>query len=482
MNWSINNQSPLPPKNLEVTSPYRLGVLDLRWDDPASLGLNSAFQLVGVNIYRSEGSDKGPFVRLNTTPIGGRFYRDQTQIQRISQEVVSWPNSWSMRGDGPNRNSWVFRTKHPLVKKEFTAPNQRPTNANLPSDVVFRVNGEEIPVHSVQGSKCEVTLINTSHFDPTTEELQQPLLPSASDTIDVSYHTVNNHVKSGLDINVWYRVTSVSLNDEGTGYIETPLEWCEPKSVMQVENLDYIWREAMARNAWILQMGGERVKFFVRKTSGCPCSCGLDEVTLEYTKQPWSLCEVCYGTGFVKGYEGPYEGIIAPDDAERRIVQALSGRYKEHTYEVWMGVSPQLTQRDFIVKQTNERYGVGAVRRPSNRGNYMQQHFSIKYLDEGDIRYKVPMDGTESLPWPQTRGQGVGDKANRVFSPRPVDGALEGEPQWPVGPENTHPMQTEKDNIPDEREHRGRTRVWEDQMYVIFWFVFFSSLWGGYVL
>ena len=62
----------------------------------------------------------------------------------------------------------------------------------------------------------------------------------------------------------------------------------------------------------------------------------------------------CYGTGFVGGYEGPIDIIIAPDDADRRVTQTPNGRRLEHQYEVWIGPTPMLSQRDFIVKQESE--------------------------------------------------------------------------------------------------------------------------------
>jgi hypothetical protein len=118
-----------------------------------------------------------------------------------------------------------------------------------------------------------------------------------------------------------------------------------------------------------------------------------------------------------------------------------------------------LTQRDFIVKQTNERYSIGAVRRPSNRGNVMQQHFSIGYLDEGDIRYKVPIEGVAELPWPQTRY--VYDQT----TPYPVIGTTYNQVQ--VGPRIVSPMETDKNESrggPSPwRQQRGRTVTWENQ-------------------
>ena len=466
--WETAGAVPLPPKSTQVVSPFVIGMLDLRWEDPTLLARNSGFTIVGVNIYRSEASDRGPFRRINEYPVGGTFYRDRTDYARIDREAVRWDSDWLFKGNAPNDRRWVFRTRNPISKKFDSAPHQSPTYGDSPADVQLFVNGAEIPVAGVFGQGREVTLINADEYDASTETVIDAVIPSATDAVEVCYYTPKNHVRSGLEHNIWYRFASVALDPTTpSGYVETPLDWCEPRSVVEVETLDWIWREAMRRNAWILQQGGERVKIFIRKTAGIPCSCCLDDRTRVYSKQPSNRCLDCYGVGFLLGYEGPYEGILVPDDAERRISQSVSGRRKEHTYEVWMGPSPLLTQRDFVVKQTNERYSIGPVRRPSHRGNLLQQHFNVAYLDQGDIRYKVPIDGTTELAWPETRGQ----QTPRTFSPRPVDGALDGTPQWPYGDEAQHPLLTEKDNIPDERERRGRSRVWENTEYGILWWL-----------
>lgn len=453
---------PLPPKNTAVTSPYMHGMLDLRWEDPAVLSRNAGFTLVGVNIYRSDASQRGPFRRINEYPVGGQFFRDRTDYARIENEVVQWTTAWDFKGNAPNDRRWVFRTRLPIAKRFESAPHQKTNFGDSPADVMLHVNGDVVPVAEVFGQDGRVWLINAGFYDAATEQNISPVIPTEDDDVTVSYFTPKNHVRSGLEHNVWYRFSSIAL-DEGTpsGYAESPLAWCEPRSVVEVEQLDYIWREAMRRNAWILQQGGERVKIFVRKTAGVPCNCGIDSKTLAYSKQPSQRCKLCFSTGFLGGYEGPYESIIVPDDAERRISQSVSGRRKEHTYEVWTGPSPLLTQRDFVVKQTNERYSIGPVRRPSHRGNLMQQHFSIAYFDQGDIRYCVPIDGCAGLGWPETRGA----NCTRTFTPQPVDHPMTGPAPWPTEPDCDHPMQTEKAEICDENEQRGRTKVWENTTY-----------------
>lgn len=48
-----------PPINVQVLSGYQSGIIDLRWDNPTDLYENSNFNILGVNIYRSVGSDRG---------------------------------------------------------------------------------------------------------------------------------------------------------------------------------------------------------------------------------------------------------------------------------------------------------------------------------------------------------------------------------------------------------------------------------------
>lgn len=457
--WEVGpNDCPAPPINVEVVSPLFTGTLDIRWDNPAILTKNTNFEVVGVNIYRSNASERGPYERLNMAPVGGTFYRDFTDNAFVEREIVDWETSWLSRGEQSNNRKWSFRTKHfPIVKKSGQS-----IAANSPMDVELIIDNRIVPVQAVFGPTGEVTLVNVRGYDFATERWTEPVLPLGPQTeVAISYYWNKNTVRTDLDKKSWYRVTTVARNPKSpTGFLETPLDFAEPATFRQVERLDYIWREAIRRNNWILEQGGERAKVFIRKTAGDPCRCRRDPRTLEFIRQPVNRCGICFGTGFAGGYEGPYDIIISPDDAERSVRQAPTGRFVEHVQDVWTGPSPMLSQRDFVVKQTGERYSIGPIRKPSARGNVMQQHFQIKYLDEQDIRYQIPLFDTTALCWPECRGRPAPLQGGQWQSKMPPLGP------YPVGADYQQtPMQTEKDNIPDEREQRGRTPVWKNTMY-----------------
>jgi hypothetical protein len=326
------------------------------------------------------------------------------------------------------------------------------------------IDGVPAWVGSVFGQTGEVTIQAITDLDPRDDRNVYSPLPGPNSEVAVTYYTARNILfpNTMIDRKLFYRVTTVAVAEGSTtGYVETPLDQTMPASDMQIEQLDYIWREAMRRNRWILEQGGERVKLFVQKVSGMPCPCRseTDPQSRAYNKQPSNRCRVCYGTGFVGGYEGPYDILVAPDDAEKRISQTPNGRRKEHSYEVWMSFSPIISMRDFVLKQNNERYSVGPVRRPTNRGNVMQQHFNIAYIDPNDIRYDVPVEivlASPNLPWPQTR-----------YPYRPYRETYDkqtGAP-WSVTPDAVFPMSTDKGNVPDGIQIRGRAGTWENQNY-----------------
>jgi len=292
------------------------------------------------------------------------------------------------------------------------------------------------------GESGEIEIDPNSYPNVAIQNLDPGSVPGPNSVVRVTYRHTNNYLRTDLAQRVFYRVTAVGhLLESDCGphdpveLLETPLDQAAYTSSQEIEKIDWIWKEAVRRNRWILDQGGERVKLFIRKQVGPLCSC-----TYQATyKQPLGDCLKCYGTGILGGYEGPYDIILAPDDAERKIAQRDTGRTVEHSYEVWTGPSPLLSQRDFIAKINGERYSIGAIRMPTNRGMVLQQHGTIGHLDEKDIRYQVPIDNPSRY------------LSNQV---------------QPAVPQLNSPAQiTDKSNIPVERQLRGRSVAWENTVW-----------------
>ena len=429
---------PAAPLNFFMTSGYKPGVWDLRWDDPSQLVHNSRFAIVGVNVYRAFDSEYGPYHRVTQVPLGATFWRDSTLNELVvDEDVTDKFTLFGVPSVGQSGHRYVFQTLAPIVKSA-----SQNVFADSPYEVFVYVDGRRAQVLRIFGRTGEVEIDPKHYPDVATQRLIAPVVPTEKSKVTCTYRRNRAFIRTDLDQRTFYRLTTVAAPVDPEcpcnygPVIETPLEYASFSSSMEIEKLDWIWREAVRRNRWILDQGGERVHVFLKKCVGpiCPCTPPTD-----HHRQPVSDCRICFGVGVIGGFEGPFAILIAPDDAEKKISQREMGRTVEHVYEVWTGPSPLLAQRDFIAKVNGERMSIGPVRMPSNRGMVLQQHFNIASMDEKDIRTQVPMED-------------IYGKSMMVLHK--------------IGPERPDSEEiTEKPNIPDERELRGHTATWENIVY-----------------
>lgn len=428
---------PAPPLNLFMSSSTK-GMINLQWDDPSILALNSRFQILGVNVYRSFDSEFGPYRRVTELPVGSTYWLDQTDNELVvDEDVTDQFILFGTASTGMGGPRYVFKTReYPIVGE---ASRGIPTNNQ--HDVRVFVDGVEAKVFWVNGQTGEVEIDAHVYTDTALQQRINPVVPTPTSRVTCTYRYTRDLVRTDLAQRIFYRVTTVGypissnwVEATPDNLVETPLANAAATNTFEIEKLDNYWREAIRRNRWILEQGGERARVYLRKVVGIQCSC-YDQIH----KQPLGDCLDCYGSGILGGYEGPYEILLAPDDAERRVSQGELGRNLTHTYEVWTGPQPLLSHRDFILKIDGDRYSIGPVRRPTNRGNILQQHFTINYFDEKDVRYKVPVGDPVKFPATQF---------------------------VPTGPEfGANDQITDKTNIPDEREYRGRTLAWKNGNY-----------------
>lgn len=426
---------PIAPLNLFMLEGSTRGIIDLRWDDPSYLSVNSRFQVLGVNVYRSFDSEFGPYRRITDLPVGSTFWRDQTDNELIVDEdvseqfLLSGPASVAYDGE-----RYVFKTQNSPIVGE----GSRGVETDLTNQVKVYIDGRQATLRSVNGATGEVEIDPQGYPEVGTQTYADRVVPVAGSKVTCTYRYTRDFLRTDLGQRIFYRITTVGLPADSTWHgatahdlAETPLEFAVATNTFEIEKLDYIWRESVRRNRWILEQGGERVSVFLRKNNGIPCPC-----VSQTDKQPISDCRYCFGVGFLGGYEGPYPIIVAPDDGERKVLQTANGKVYNHTYEVWTGPQPLISQRDFIMKINGDRYSIGPVRMPSNRGNVLQQHFTINAFDEKDIRYKVPKSNPVKFVAIQFQPRGPEFEASSEITDNPVIG--------------------------DERQLRGRTPVWQN--------------------
>ena len=402
---------PLAPKSVDVTSPYLIGHLDVRWDNPAEYHQHAGLQVLGVNIYRAVDNPLSEYTRLNDTPVSSLFFRDQTREVRVSMEDAL-PSLDP--GLNPNRE-WVIRTlSHPLV---VPGSNGQATATSV-TDVLVEVDTGDgggyraVNPYRVNGSTGEIYLNKNRTYDAATNRYSDALLPGVlNGGVRVSYTYADNIVATNLNRKTFYKVTTVAANESSGAITETPLNEVAARSPYDIERVDYIWAEAIRRNRWILEQGGERVKLFSRKWNGTPCPC-VDK-RYGYSKRIGvgrdGTCPYCYGAGYIGGYEGPYDLIIAPPESEKSVQLADAGLHVTFDWQSWTGPFPLLNERDLIVRQNNDRFYISRPTPPGSRGAIYQQHFSLSHIDSVDPVYTVPIDGG-ALGVPQAWNEGRGEK------------------------------------------------------------------------
>ena len=426
-----NLTPPLAPRNLMVTSPYKIGSTDIRWDNPKLIPQNSSLDIVGVNVYRSTENPYGPYELINPTPVEVLFYRDETKEVLVTEEAsptLKYANE-------PDKRWLIYSQRKPLIQ-----PGTNGEVTDRIEDVKVEIDdGDgtyiEVPAFSVTGAVGEITLISSPTYNYTVNQIIPARLPwPPTGRVRLTYTYLGNQVISHLNQRIYYKAVSVAVDPKDPSKrIETPLDEVEWRSTFDIGEIDWVWREAIKRNGWILEQAGERVKIFTRKNMGQKCP------SYEYSHgQSHQDCLCCKGTNYVGGYSGPFDVIIAPPEAEKAIELLDMGLHIRYNFETWTGPFPIINERDIIVRQSNERYIVGPVNYQGSRGAIYQQHFTIEYLDEKDIRYKIEITGAETQ---------VPPSSDLYRGPRLSDAS----PVIPVKP-----------TIPQERLIKGRTVTFEN--------------------
>ncbi len=425
---------PLAPRNLMVTSPYDVGKLDIRWDNPNILPQNSGLNIVGCNVYRSIDSPFR-FVKINETPVTVLFYRDETKETLVTNENAT-P---TIRHDLVPEEKWsVWAQRRPIVR-----PDSNGVTTDRVQDILLEIdNGDgtflEVPAFSVNGKTGEIVLIRTPVYNYEVSQIVPPRLPyPPNGRVRITYRYLEHSVITVLNQRIYYKVTTVAVDpDDPASFIETPLDEVSSRTAFDVESIDYIWREGILRNRWLLEQSGERVKIFIRRWMGEKCPSHQTNYGQSYND-----CTDCYGTNIVGGYDGPYDVIIAPPESEKMIELADMGLHITYDWATWMGPYPLLNERDVIVRQNNERYVVGPVTPQGSRGCIYQHHFTMSYIDQGDIRYQIPIEGGETSV------------------PSSYD------PYRETAPTDASPAINDKPEIPDDKIIRGRTVTFENITY-----------------
>jgi len=376
---------PISPTETTIYNPGVQYAIDLAFSDPRLDPQNAGFQILGVNVYRSYQDPNGPYEKVNATPVQVGYYRDEHKISLIQEDVS---DNFIFKGDSPNKE-WIFKTQKSIVLNNVVYQQ-----FSEGQDIIVNIDGQDIKPLKADGAKKMVWLNTYKTYDPISHISSPPILPSTTGSFVIcKYYGVTNFVQTNLNRRLYYKLATYGYDVIDKVNIETPLASAPVISLEAMSEAEPVWLEAMNRNNFILEQGGERVKLFLRKWAGteCPNNSPTHKSTI-------NDCNVCFGTGYVGGYTGPYDILLASPDESKGLELTPEGLKAAFSFETWTGPSPLISQRDFIVRKNGDRFSIGAVNLTTVNGAPLQQRFQVALLGSRDIRYSVPLKASLVTP------------------------------------------------------------------------------------
>jgi hypothetical protein len=367
------------PTNIMVSTPLLTNrAYDIRWDRSANL------YILGYGVYRAF-REVGEYVRLTPTTIQTNQYRDQNKDVFVDSEQIllgeKGRGTWRLE----NNTEFYIRPKFcPIV--EATGFGQPTRN---PADIALTIDGKVHIPKFVNGETGEIILNDRLFYDAVKNQFVDAPLPEVNSDVRISYWYRANFLDTDhlRHFPPYYKVTAIAYDLENNRLIETNPAMLKG-TTLNIEQIDWIWTEAIRRNAWIAEMAGEQVMAFQQKRSGIVCGCVYRS---EGTFYPDKSCQDCFGVGFIGGYDGPYPLTIVIPFSEKRFELQERGHRRLDTFEgMWAPPQPMMDQYDVILRQNGEMYMVGPVKRPNHRGFMaLQQRFSMEFLNYHNVQYRL---------------------------------------------------------------------------------------------
>jgi hypothetical protein len=358
--------------NLLLIDSGLVGSHDLWWAD-------SHDSTKGYNIYRAYDHPSN-WVKLNQAPHTGHFYRDMTVLTQVTYDVQ--PSDFIEKGE---IGQWVIR----LPETPYTTVKSgRVTATNSPDDVMIITDGVTRRPTSVNSFDRTVTMLIDNTLKPggAVSDTAQANTGNVNvtdyngvKTWQAIFNKLTNFVDIYTAINRTY-YTVVPVGDRGE--LHPPgAPGTVVKNTQEVDNISWEFEEMVRRNQYLFETTGEPALCFFRMWRGEHCGCIFG------SEQPKTGCPVCFETGFVGGYHGPYDFLFVPPDSALNRILDEGGIKTTRTSRSYMTRTPIIQNGDLILRANGDIMVVSDVVYKMPRGIILQQDFVVELLSPGDTRY-----------------------------------------------------------------------------------------------
>lgn len=184
------------------------------------------------------------------------------------------------------------------------------------------------------------------------------------------------------NVNYWYKISTIANFSDGT-YSESLLSQPE---MYQVKNENKWFVKMNERNMWILKNTGVLMDLYVRKTTGERCEHCWDE-NRGQAKDP--TCKICFGTGFVGGYEPMHQLYVRQKPAPQQLDMTTQGYMISANPGLWTISSVQIHNRDLLINPEGRIFSVTNSNISHAAGYYFHQELQSKEIDPMDVKYTI---------------------------------------------------------------------------------------------
>lgn len=187
-------------------------------------------------------------------------------------------------------------------------------------------------------------------------------------------------VSRNPNVQNWYKVSTV-YEAEGT-YIEGQLSM--PRC-FQVHNTDRWFMKMNERSLWVLKNTGQLFDLYTRKYEGERCPQCFDAIR---GRSGTPDCPICYGTGYVGGYDPAFQLYIRLKPAQTSMDFTPNQMLVQNQSPgAWTISDTQIMNRDVLISPTGTIYQVINSMTNQAGGFLFHQELNLKPYDPNDPIY-----------------------------------------------------------------------------------------------
>lgn len=229
-----------------------------------------------------------------------------------------------------------------------------------------------------------------------TFQLQRSESPSGPfEAISVPFKDIYSFVDNRLFVgsrwrNFFYQilVTNIPSGSQQTfgGKDGLPVTRAPDPDLIALElrrHMQLLFREFAARRCWVLPV----------RTFGQRCSCW--NPTLRNRTR--SGCQLCYDTGFVRGYMSPIESWVQMDPSPKSEQNTNVGAQQQSNTTARLAYYPPLKPRDILVEPENRRWRVVSVSQTEQGRAAVHQEVQLHEVPLKDVEFAIPINLQEPL-------------------------------------------------------------------------------------